>query len=226
MNYLLPSEYQSHGLDQATPTGWITAASTLIDAHCRRPTLSVQQYTERVRLSRGRNVARLTYLPLSDTKANGAPVLPGEVPPSPIVSLRARYGAARCGELVPGSAPFAENADLVAQVSQTFGLPGTWVTLDPNSVDYDLNTGEITIGANPLGLQFNEIEVTYRAGVAAIPEAIKAACAQVVRNGQATPALNVKAGTLDRMHLEYFADTLVDDTVRTLLAPYVAQKVA
>jgi len=30
---------------------------------------------------------------------------------------------------------------------------------------------------------------------------------------------------LDRMYLEYFSDTLVDQTVRSLLAPYVAQKV-
>jgi hypothetical protein len=29
----------------------------------------------------------------------------------------------------------------------------------------------------------------------------------------------------DSMHLEYFADTLVDSTVQTMLAPYVAQKV-
>jgi hypothetical protein len=46
-----------------------------------------------------------------------------------------------------------------------------------------------------------------------------------VRNAQATPALNVRAGNLDRMHLEYFADTLIDQNVRALLAPYVAQKV-
>jgi len=28
-----------------------------------------------------------------------------------------------------------------------------------------------------------------------------------------------------KAHLDYFADTLVDQTVRSLLAPYVAQKV-
>ena len=77
---------------------------------------------------------------------------------------------------------------------------------------------------NALGLAYNEVEITYNAGVAAIPDAIKFACAQIVRNAQATPALNVRAGDLNRMHLEYFEDTLVDSTVRALLAPYVAQK--
>ena len=69
------------------------------------------------------------------------------------------------------------------------------------------------------------MEITYNSGVATIPDTVKFACAQIVRNAQATPALNVRAGDLNRMHLEYFEDTLVDSTVRALLAPYVAQKV-
>jgi len=66
--------------------------------------------------------------------------------------------------------------------------------------------------------------VTYNAGLSVVPAPVKAACAQIVRNAQATPALNVRAGSLDRMHLEYFSDTLLDPTVRKLLAPWVAQK--
>jgi len=54
---------------------------------------------------------------------------------------------------------------------------------------------------------------------------VKAACAQIVRNAQSTPALNVRRGRLDRMYMDYFSDSLLDDTVRELLAPYVAQKV-
>jgi len=54
---------------------------------------------------------------------------------------------------------------------------------------------------------------------------VKVACAQIVKNAQATPALNVKKGMLDRMQLMYFSDSLLDETVHALLAPYVAQKV-
>jgi hypothetical protein len=54
---------------------------------------------------------------------------------------------------------------------------------------------------------------------------VKFACVQLVRNAQATPALNVKEGSLNEMHFTYFADTLLDSTVQVMLAPYVAQKV-
>jgi hypothetical protein len=78
---------------------------------------------------------------------------------------------------------------------------------------------------NALGLGFTELEVTYTAGFQSFPQPVKIACAQIVRNAQATPALNVRRGSLDRMLLEYFSESLIDETVRSLLAPYVAQKV-
>jgi len=55
---------------------------------------------------------------------------------------------------------------------------------------------------------------------------VKYACAQIVRNAQATPALNVQGSTLSSMHLDYFSDTLLDQTVKNYLAPYLAQKAA
>ncbi len=55
--------------------------------------------------------------------------------------------------------------------------------------------------------------------------AVKHACAMVVRNVLATPALNVRGAQVDSMHMEYFSDALIDSNVRKLLAPYVAQKV-
>jgi hypothetical protein len=76
-----------------------------------------------------------------------------------------------------------------------------------------------------VGLGYTELEVVYTAGLSVLPEGVKVACAQIVRNAQATPALNVRAESLDRMRLEYFSDSLVDRTVRALLAPYVSQKV-
>ena len=206
MNYLSQSEYEVYGVEAKTPESWTAAASSLIDAHCRRPTLAVGSYVERLRLRAGRNTVRLTYLPL-------APVAPAT---SPIVSVRGRYALPRRDEGGPAS--------LASDVAQAFSLPGTWSTLDPAAIDYEASTGELTLPMNPLGLTYNEVEVTYNSGVDTIPDAVKFACAQIVRNAQATPALNVRAGDLNRMHLEYFEDTLVDSTVRALLAPYVAQK--
>jgi hypothetical protein len=204
MNYLDPSDYEAYGLEAATSQAWVTAASALIDAHCRRPTLAVAQYTERLRLACGRNVLRLSFLPL-------AALAPAT---TPIAAARARYATPRRGE----------GDNLAADVAQTFALPGAWIALDPAALDYSSETGEVTLPANALGLSFNEVEITYTAGFDSVPDAAKAACAQIVRNAQATPALNVRAGSLDRMQLQYFSDTLLDATVRELLAPFVATK--
>ena len=115
-------------------------------------------------------------------------------------------------------------AETANDVAQAFSLPGSWTRLDPATIEFSAETGEISLPANALGLTFNELDVTYVAGLIDMPQAVKVACAQIVRNAQATPALNVRAASLDRMHLEYFADTLLDATVRKLLAPYVATK--
>jgi hypothetical protein len=103
-------------------------------------------------------------------------------------------------------------------------LPGVWTAITAAAIDCDLNTGELTLPLNVMGLWFSEVDIVYTAGCAVIPDPVKFACVQIVRNAQATPGLNVKAGHLDRMVLQYFSDTLVDQSVIAMLAPYVAQK--
>lgn len=205
MNYLDSSDYEAYGLEATTLVSWIAAASALIDAHCRRPTLGVAQYKERIRLN-GAHRVRLSYLPL-------VAVAPAT---SPIVEARGRYGAARKGE----------GLELMSELAQAFGLPGTWSELDTKSIDFDSATGELTLPLLPLALPYDEVEITYNAGCTEVPEVLKHACAQIVKNAQATPALNVKRQTIAKASLEYFAPSLIDDTVKQLLAPYIAQKVA
>lgn len=207
MNYLADSEYAAFGLDEGTDVSWVTAASAIIEGHCRRPALGVQAYTERIRIAEDRNTLRLTFLPLAVLSPNT----------SPITAARGRYVAPRHVEGPQG--------DLLGDVASVFALPGTWVTIDPQSFDYFAEGGELSLPLNVLGLRFGEMEISYTAGLDTIPNAVKAACAQIVRNAQATPALNVQKERLDRMYLEYFSDTLIDQTVRSMLAPYVAQKV-
>src|SRR6059058_4336874 len=107
MNYLLPSEYEQFGLETTTPEAWAAAASALIDAHCRRSSLAVTQYVERLRVSPDRNLVHLTYLPL-------AVVTPAV---NPIVAIRGRYGASllRRGEF---------QGDMAHDVSKAFSLIG------------------------------------------------------------------------------------------------------
>ena len=53
MAYLQPADYPNYGLPDGTSADWITAATALINNYCRRPDLSVVQYTERLRLTSG-----------------------------------------------------------------------------------------------------------------------------------------------------------------------------
>ena len=88
MGYLQPTQYESYGLAPDTTDDWITVASALMNSYCRRESLAVTQYTERIRLTRGAQTAQLTYLPL-------AAVAPAVLP---FVTVQARYTQPRRGE--------------------------------------------------------------------------------------------------------------------------------
>lgn len=135
--------------------------------------------------------------------------------PGPLVAARARYGRGRRGEL-----PLVWQQEIAG----VFGLPGAWVNLDCSTVDWVGDTGELIFPQSVLGLTFNEVEVTYTAGLSVIPDGVKAACALIVKNAQSMPALNVKRSRLDTMEMEYFSNLLVDDVVKALLRPYVANR--
>jgi len=206
MAYLQPADYPNYGLPAATTADWITAATALINSYCRRPDLNVMEYTERLRLVRDAQTVRLSYLPLA---LMGAAT-------SPIVSVQGRYARPRRGEVA--NEPLFE-------IAWAFSLPGQWVAIDSNTVDFDPATGELTLPMNLFGISFNEISVTYTAGLNAIGDDVKSACAQIVRNAQSTPALNASRSRIDTMQLEYFSSSLLDDTVKQWLRPYVASKV-
>jgi len=205
MGYLLPAEYEAYGLAAETADELVTMASALMEAHCKRPTLLAAEYTERVRLTAGSQTGRLSYGPL----CAGA-----------LISARVRYAKGRRGEY----ADLSMDRQMGLQIATAFGLPGTWSALDVTTIDVYESARELTFPANFLGLGYNEAEITYTAGFVTVPVHIKVACAQIVKNAQATPALNVKLSRMDTMQMEYFAGTLIDDGVRSLLKPYLAEK--
>lgn len=205
MGYLQPSQYASYGLSPDVTDDWITVASAMIDAHCRRPSLNPTQYTERLRIVQGSQTVRLSYLPL-------CPVAPAT---SPLMGIQARYTKPRRGQLV---------YPLQEEVLWTFSLPGSWTTVDPTTVDFVPETGELVFPLNIMGLPYNEVEVTYTAGLATIPDAVLSACALIVKNAQATPGMNVKTSRMDTMWTQYFSSSLIDASVQQLLAPWVATR--
>jgi hypothetical protein len=177
----------------------------LINSFCRRPDLNVIQYTERLRVTSGAHTVRLSYLPLAQLGTATTPV----------VSIEGRYARPRRGEILD---------EPMFEIVWAFSLPGQWTVIDPNSVDYDPNTGELTLPWNVLGLPYNEVMATYTAGLAVIGDDVKSACAQIVRNAQSTPALNASKTKIDTMQMQYFSSSLVDETVQAWLRPYVANR--
>ena len=126
------------------------------------PTLNVTQYTERVRVLPGARTVRMSYMPLATVDAATGPV----------VSARGRFAQPRRGEM----------NEFLESVATALAIPGSWTAIDPASLDYFADTGEVNTISTMLGFTFDELEITYNAGWAAIPEAVKHACAQIVRN--------------------------------------------
>ena len=203
MAYLLPADYGNYGLPAGTTPDWVTAATALINTYCRRPDLNVIEYTERLRIVSGSQAVRLSYLPLT---AVGSAT-------SPLLAIEGRFGRPRRGESV--QVPLAE-------VALAFSLPGEWTVIDPSTVDFAEDTGELVLPWNLLGLPYNEVKVTYTAGLAVIGDDVKSACAQIVRNAQAQPSLNTSLSKLDTLQMRYFSSSLLDETVKAWLRPYVA----
>jgi hypothetical protein len=199
--YLSTAEFPAYALADSTDPALVGLASDLVDSFCQRASLLVTQYTERNKLPGGRPVTRATYTPL---------VVP-QGANTPFVSVRARHGL-----------PRGPNAASLAEMLAPFGGPPEWINLDPAQVEYDANTGELWLPAGVFGVAYSEVELTYTAGYAAPPEAVKLACAQIIRNVESHPAGNVQAAQLDRLQLDYFAGSLLDEDIRRLLAPYVA----
>ena len=205
MAYLQPADYPNYGLPPGTTADWITAATALINSFCRRPDLNVVEYTERLRITSGARTVRLSYLPLAPLGAAT----------TALVNIEGRYARPRRGEF---------QIEPMSEVAWAFSLPGQWTSIDVNSVDYDPNTGELTLPWNVLGLPYNEVMVTYTAGLAVIADDVKAACAQIVRNAQSTPALNASKTKIDTMQMQYFSSSLLDETVQAWLRPYIANR--
>jgi len=201
MGYLLPAEYKDFGLSEDTKDAWVTAASAMMEAYCKRSTLNVASYTERMRVPLAAQTVRLSYGPLVSVDA-----------------VQARYVRPNRHEELYGEMA------LQAIFAAAFGVPGQWVTIDPASLEVSLPTGEFRFAWNVMGLRYGEAVVTYTAGLAVIPYNVKVACALVVKNAQSTPGFNVKSSKMDSLQTQYFSGSVIDAQVASLLRPYVAER--
>lgn len=210
MQYLDPSEYVAFGLTAETGDDLVTAASALIDGFCRRPSLGVTQYVERLRFARG-NTVQLSSAPLVIApRADGSPGV------SPLLSVRVRMRRHPADAYAYTYAPLAFEANV-------FFAGCVWTAMDVSTIDIAPD-GVLGFHPNLLGPRLAETEVTYTAGFVDVPVPVKVACAQIVRNAGAMPALNVRRQAIDSMQMEYFSGSLLDPDVQRLLQPYVSER--
>ena len=196
MVYLEPGDYALYGLGEETPDALVGAASALIDAFCRRASLGVTTYVERLRFARDGRTLRLSY----------GPVIAVTACQTRLRRMRSDRGALW---------PFTQ----LQMDAVTFGLGGAWTTIDPTTIVVAAD-GEAEVPTNLLGMPADEAEVTYTAGDSTVPVTVQMACAQIVRNAQATPGLNVKRQQVDALEMDYFSNSLLDADVKRLLQPY------
>jgi len=200
MGYLQPADYAAFGLSADTADAWVTAASAMMEAYCKRPSLLAASYTERMSVSHLAQTVRLSYTPLIS-----------------VDTVQAQYARPRFEDAY-GSGTFA------GRYLAAFAAPNQWVPVDVTTLDVSLPTGEFRFAWNMMGLRYGLAEVTYTAGLTTVPDAVKVACAQIVKNAQATPGLNVKSSRMDTLQTQYFSDSLIDSQVRAILRPYVAER--
>ena len=160
------------------------------------------QYVERMRITAGAQSVRLSYRPL--VVADGKQLCFG----GRAGAVCQDRGGERCRIL------FSRAGCLGVR---TAGEAGARLSIA--SVDVNMSNGELTFLQNFLGLNYNEAEITYTSGFVTVPVAIKVACAQVVKNAQATPADRMCDRTgVDALQMEYFSGVLIDAQVQSLLA--------
>ncbi len=188
-----------YGLEDSTDPALIRVASDLVDAFCQRDSLLVTQVFERNRLPDGVPITRASVTPL-------AIVAPAT---TPFISVRARHGIQRG----------AGGEGALAEMLAPFGGPPAWVDLAPSQVEYNAATGELWLPAGIFGAPYTDVELTYTAGYAQVPEAAKLACAQIIRNVESHPAANVRGVRLDSMRLDYAIIPLTNTNFHVILSP-------
>jgi hypothetical protein len=110
------------------------------------------------------------------------------------------------------------------EYAAAFATSSAGVDVDLATVTVNAALGELRFAESAFAPGYREVEVSYTAGFAEVPQAVKVACAQVVRNAQAMPGTNVKSSRMDALQMEYFSDSLLSAEVRAMLRPFVAER--
>lgn len=147
----------------------------------------------------------------------------GQWPIQRVVSGLGRYSYGRRSQQVEGN--YSE-FNLLA-ILQQFGGPPAWVPFDVLQLGVNPMTGELWIPAGLLLAYYSDARIWYVAGwsQANLPQEIKVACANIIRNYIQTQGTPIQSGLFRRVaagntSIERVADAALDDETRSLLLPF------
>lgn len=142
-----------------------------------------------------------------------------------LLSGQGRYGYGRRGE---SSRYMVDEFNLLASLSH-FGGPPAWEAFPLENTGVDSETGQVWVPAGVMLSYYSEVNLWYVAGFAQgnIPDAIKFACAQLVKATAGLPAVaangNVKSFKAGDTQIQMFAASLLNDDAKRELNPYRAK---
>lgn len=214
--YLQPVEYEDYGLPSNTPDALVRQAGFLAESYCNRDTPDqsgvvngfwVGQYREQRRFPADRQITRLSFRP---TVA--------------IVSAKVRQRLNRRSDI-----PQYQEDYLLLNLTTPGGIP-KWqdLIIDDDHIQLD-GDGRVWVATTLLGVKWSEIDITYTAGYAVIPEPIKQAVAMIVGElprGIGQRPAGAKELQEGNTRILFGEPGFIPDDVKRLLSPYRVRTLA
>ncbi len=200
MAYLVTADLPTYApqitLADPQATAYIKIASELIDRYCFR-TLGVTTYTERIPVNQF-NQGHLTYKPIVA-----------------LTTVQVRYGRKHY--------TYYTNPVIDLYLLNNYFGPPRFQDVVVADCDFDPLQGYIWL---PLGLwsvPYEEANLTYTAGYATVPEAVKCACGLLVAALVQRKGIGVVMEQIDDLRSQFKSDSLITPEIEQFLTPYIAR---
>lgn len=142
----------------------------------------------------------------------------------PVVQLLSGVGRYSYGRRNQQEQGYYYDLNLLSTMA-AFGGPPAWTSFTIPASSLNPDTGDLWVPAGVLLSYYTEVKIRYVAGWSAtgLPPQIKIACAEIVRALQAAPmGPQIRRFGAGKLTTERFADTVMDDNIRSMLRPYMA----
>lgn len=144
---------------------------------------------------------------------------------SAIISASGRYMPTKRDRLFGYDTNYNMYNEILNDIA-LFGGPASWFPMDMQNLDYDVNTGELSLFSGAMFSQYNEIVVVYNSGFDPrnMPSQIKRACAAITKNlmakGSGTTGMTSFSSSSAGANASFDPD-IIDRNVQRLLSMFV-----